>query len=154
MDHDAYIEGLRLKIKQHGYTFIGVFDPEGKTPSFVYSIGLTARGWPEVILIGNMNPRIVEIILTDLINSWKEEGRVILGDNPGAIRFADGSSHPLRVVPVDEEETLENWGHQARVFYDPENIQFVQVLWPDLLGTFPDEEGYLERMHQPLLKRK
>lgn len=151
MDKEAYIAQLKANIARVGYTFVGVFDPDGKDPNFAYSIGLTERGWPEVLLIGNINPAFIEILLTDLIEGWIKAGEVKLGDNPDLIAFADGSSHAMRVVEVDWEEAVTFYGCQVPFFYPDRDIKFVQALWPDKAGVFPDEEGYNVIMVQPIV---
>lgn len=143
--------GLEAKIQEHGYTFIGVFDPDGKNPTFAYSLGLSRRGWPEVLLIGNIHPRVIEAILTDLIKSWEANGSPIIGDNADAIKFADGSSHPLRVVPVDATHAVEHYARQAPTYADEHHVEVVQVCWPDQNGVYPQDEGYNTAMTQPLL---
>lgn len=154
MDSDAYQARLAALIELRGYTFIGVFDPEGLNPSFAYSIGLTGRNWPEVLLVGNMNPEVIEIILTDLIEGWKKQGEVVMGDNPGLIVFRDGSEHALRVVEVDTDAVLKDYGCQVPNWFEREQIKFVQVLWPDTSGKYPDEPGYSAdaKMQQPIIK--
>lgn len=144
--------GLNLDgpIKKNGFTFLGVFDPEGKTPMFVYSVGLTGRGWPEVLLVGNMNPKITEIILTDIIKSWEERGEPLIGDNHDIIRFADGTPQPLRVREASEA-AARDYAVQARFYYNTDDIKVVQVMWPDTDGKFPDDQGYNTVMQQPII---
>jgi hypothetical protein len=154
MDMDLYLAQQAALIEQHGYTFVGVFDPDGKDPQFAYSIGLTQFAWPEVLFIGNMRPDYIEIILTDLINKWREAGTYQLGDNMGLIVFKDLSEHPLRVIEVDAHHVLDEYAHQVLRYFDPGEVKFVQVLWPDTNGKFPGEEGYDESQVQPVMPRK
>ena len=151
MNRDEYEAVLRSRIELNGFTLIGVFGGPG--PDFVYSVGLTARGWPEVILIGSINPAFVEQILTDLISSWFKAEKVILGDNPDMISFADGSSHALRVMEVNKVEALVNYGAQVLFFYPDQDVRFVQALWPDVNGRFPDEPGFKRPETQPIIGR-
>jgi hypothetical protein len=157
MDDQEYLEGVASRIAKNGFTLVGVFDPEGKDPPFVYSIGLTQRGWPEVILItACMRPVTIEILLTDLIGRWFKDEKITMGDNPDLIFMRDGSSHSMRVVEVDcNANVLEKYGCQVPIFFEESDIKFVQVLWPDPAGKFPDEEGYSTdpRMIQPLLNK-
>ncbi len=148
MDLESFIEGRKALIKEHGFTLIGVFDPEEVDPNFVYSIGLTERGWPELIFIGDINPVYVEVILTDLIRLWEEEGKPVLGKVDGII-----VNYPLRLVEVDAAEASEKYGYQVRNFYPYQDIKFVQVLWPDKQGVFPDEPGYDNERSQPVIGR-
>jgi hypothetical protein len=141
---------IQARIKEHGYTFIGVFDPDHKDPSFVYTIGLTGQKQAELLLIGNMHPRIIEIILTDLIEEFTRHG-FRTGDIPDQIRFKDGSLHPLRVVAVDSREAMNEYAYQVPQYYPRADIRFMQVLWPDAEGIFPGEIGYNESMVQPQL---
>lgn len=153
MNRSEYDHSILMKIGEHGFTLIGVFDPEKKLPTFVYSIGLTERGWPEVLFIGNLNPAIIEILLTDLIEGWVKAGEVKMGDNPDLIAFGDGTSHALRVVDIPLNEAISEYGCQVPYFYPDMDIRFVQALWPDKAGKFPDEEGYNTSMTQPIVGR-
>jgi hypothetical protein len=151
----AYLDGMVSRIAKHGYTLVGVFDPEGKDPPYVYSVGLTQRGWPEVILVtACMRPQTIETLLADLLAQWFHAEKVVMGDNPDLLFMRDGSSHALRVVDVDNNDVILNdYAGQVGIFFEEDDVKFVQVLWPDKSGKFPDEEGYSTEpsMIQPIL---
>lgn len=152
MVNEQFYSHLAEKIRTIGFTFVGVFDEDMVEPAFAYSIGLTEKGWPEVLLIGNMRPQIIEIILTDLVKSWIAAGEVKMGDNDGLIVFPDMSEHPLRVVEVPSRLAVEKFCCQVQNFYEKEDVKVVQVLWPDVNGKFPGEEGYdALNMKQPVV---
>ncbi|USV40929.1 DUF4262 domain-containing protein [Xanthomonas phage BUDD] len=144
---------LMTKIEMYGYTMVGVFDPEGNDPGFVYTIGLTERGWPEVIMIGNIHPMIAEQFLADMIAKWGKAEKVIMGDNLDVIQFQDRSVHPIRVIDVNQNKAAENYAIQAKRFYPEHNVKYVQALIPDRFGRFPDEPEYDQsKQAQPIIK--
>lgn len=139
------------RIAANGFTYIGVFDPEGKDPTFVYSLGNTERGWPELILIGNMNMRTTEALLNQIQEVWQGENKPVLGDIPNMIVFQDGTEHPLRLVEVDAAATIKQYAYQVQHFYPDVPHRFVQVLWPDKNGRFPNDAQYDHTVRQPQL---
>lgn len=145
MDLSEFRKNQEDLIAKHGYTLVGVFDPEGKEPTFAYSIGLTAFAWPEVIFFGNIRPDFIEAILTDLINHWRADGKVTLGDIDDII-----VDYPLRVIEVATDPALE-YAAQVTNYFEPKQIRFVQVLWPDKQGVFPNEPGYDNERAQPIV---
>lgn len=153
-DLNKFLARQAALIEEHGFTFVGVFDPDGENPPFAYSIGLTQFAWPEIIFVGKMRPDFIEIILTDLIQKWRREGTYQLGDNDGIIVFTDLSEHPVRVIEVSAQHVLDEYAHQVKRYFKPEQVRFVQVLLPDKAGKFPGEEGYDDERQQPVMPRK
>lgn len=149
ISYEAFVGMLWARIEALGFTLIGVTD---SNPRWVYSVGLTGRGWPEVIMIGNIPLDYVEPIMTDLINGWLDHGRVMMGMNQDVIRFADGTSHGLRIIDVPAKEASEKYACQVGQFYPGHELRFVQALFPDVNGKYPDEEGYdHEKCVQPII---
>ena len=144
------VDNVRAKIAKHGYTFIGVFDPERKAPNFVYSIGLVERGWPEVLMVGNVPPAVAESILTDLVKHWVDSGGPMFGLIPGMIRIRE-QLHPLQVVAIDAQYAQDHYAFQIKHFYPHIDADVVQVLWPDERGRFPNHTEYNQELTQPLL---
>lgn len=143
---------LMLKMEMFGFTMIGVM-PEGKLPAFVYTIGLTQRGWPEVIMVGNVHPAIAEQLINDLIAGWSKKEKVIMGDNDGLLVFKDGTQHPIRVLTADANKALNDYACGVPNFFPNDELSFVQALIPDRFGRFPDEPDYDQsKQAQPLIK--
>lgn len=147
MNEQEYFFKLRELIKIHGFTLIGVFDDVGNDPSFVYSIGLTEMGWPELLLIGDINPMFLEIIMTEVVDHFRKVGSVVPGDIGGIIT----GGYDLRVIEVDSAVAGAKYGCQVKNFYPGRDIKFMQVLWPDKAGVFPNEEGYDNERPQPVV---
>ncbi|WEM34228.1 DUF4262 domain-containing protein [Xanthomonas phage X1] len=144
---------LAVKIELNGYTMVGVFDPEDKDPGFVYTVGLTERGWPEVIMVGNIHPMIAEKLITDLISGWQKKEKFVMGDNEGLLVFRDGTEHAIRVVEADTGKALEEYATAVGIFYSDMPVGFVQALIPDRFGRFPDDPEYDQsKQAQPIIK--
>lgn len=141
------------KIEKYGFTLVGVFDPEGNEPGFVYTIGLTERGWPEVIMIGNIHPMIAEQFLSEMIANWGKAEKVIMGDNLDLIQFQDKSVHPIRVIDVNQNKAEQKYACRAKHLYPDRDVKYVQALIPDRFGRFPDEPEYDQsKQAQPIIK--
>ncbi len=147
-----YEAEIRASIDLHKYTMIGVGPGEGE-PAFIYTLGLCQQDWPEIILIGNLNMRVGELILTDLINRWQEAGAPKLGMNEDMLAFKDGSSHGL-IVRTIHPSVVATHAFQHSYFFPGSDAKWVQVLWPDAEGHYPEDTDYNTSMIQPLLPQE
>ena len=115
---------------------IGVFDVPNP---FYYTVGLHSKGLPELILFGPFRPELA----TALINTAAEH----MADNsmafvPGLVQHPDGGLFNLptvfaRAVPEKSAEFCV----QLHSFYHTQNIEVMQMIWPDTQGKFPWEVG-------------
>ena len=142
---------IRARIALYGHTFIGVFDPEGVKPAFVYSIGLTNKDQPELLMIGNMRPDTCEAILGAIIEQWDRLG-VFYGPITGVARTASDLDVPMMLRKVKADEALGGYAFAVPTFCpSTDGYAFVQVVWPDPNGKYPYDPGYDSRCKQPLL---
>lgn len=140
------------RIKTYGYTFINVSDPDSDAPDFTYSVGLTQRAWPELLLIGNLPPRLAQYILTEIASKWVAADGPVMGRMDDIIVTVDGTSLPLQVREVDPTVAMRDYTCAVTKLYpDYESRRCVQVLWPDADGVLPIEPCYNTKMTQPLL---
>jgi hypothetical protein len=122
-------------------------DPDTTIP-FAYTVGLTAHGYPELLIAG-LPPEVAHDLLNDLA------GRVY----DKAEQFGHGqrisdliAGYDAAIVQGPATEQLNPGAAFAR--YGKDQIRLQQVVWPDTVGRFPWEPSYAFAPHiQPLLAR-
>lgn len=129
---------LASKIEKFGYTQLVIFPTEDDpdTVKFMYTIGLTKKGFPEILVSGNLtNQGAMDIIAGVVGDLERNNGQIQMGvrDDLFSVRVE------LRDVtsPVARDEfvcqAVQMYGEQVRV---------IQVVWADLNNVLPHEEGY------------
>lgn len=139
-----YVKQVRDTIKENGWMVQGVFptahDPG---PEFVYTVGLTEKDRPELVIVG-----LPLNLAAELINS-AAEAHLEKPFEPGGIAtgFAEVD---FRVVEAPHAEV----GTANRVYRDRE-IKVLQLLWPDNDGNYPGDPGWNpESLAQPIYDQK
>jgi hypothetical protein len=119
-------------LESPGWAVIGVFSDRGNNvPGFSYTVGLTARGLPELITLG-LPSDAAHHILNDAAR------RLLAGNRfePGQ-RLHEIANMPLTVRVVDDTDARRT-GYAAFRRY-PEGCRFLQLVWPDRAGLFPGD---------------
>src|SRR2546423_1074392 len=103
---------------------------------FAYTVGLTAKGLPELVIAG-LDPTIAMALLNDLA------GRVY----HHAAQFTHGQriadllvGYDAVIVAGPATDDLRPATAYAR--YSAEQVRLQQVVWPDQHGRFPWDAGY------------
>ncbi len=113
-------------------------------PQFSFTVGLTQRGLPEVIVYG-LRPKVACDVLNDLAE------RLVAGET-----FTDGEAIPdllrgdYRVSLYDVERLQDPLG-AAFELYGKENVSVRQLVLPDKNNVLPWESGYSMGDLQPVL---
>lgn len=133
-----YHQKVLALIEKHGFTVQGVFPTEdGQGPTLGYTIGLAAKGLPEVMILG-LPPQAVVPILNSVAQ------QLIGGDiKPEAGQLVHkAASMPLKLVEVAEQVArsyaLGAYRH-AKTSNSP--VKVLQALWPDTRGIYPGTVG-------------
>jgi hypothetical protein len=121
-------------IERHGWHVIKVMaDEEG--PAFAYSIGLTKTlKHPEIIVVG-----LGLDVMHGMINT---AGKMIRDGQPFKAKrsyrglLAGDYECSFRTVHASR---YDEWVGQAQVFYDGDDFELLQCVWPDREGRFPWE---------------
>jgi hypothetical protein len=151
---DDWVNKILRQQQEHidtiGWAVTGVFPREGDDGApFAYTIGLTERGSPELVISG-LDTGTMHALLNDLA------GRVF----DRAERFSDGQRisdllNGYDAAVIDGALTEELWPGTAVVRYGRNAVRLQQIVWPDREGRFPWEPGYaLASDVQPLLARE
>ncbi|MCW6004295.1 DUF4262 domain-containing protein [Micromonospora sp. CPCC 205371] len=136
-------------IDQHGWAVTGVFPTEDDPGApFAYTIGLTAHGFPELIIAG-LDPATSQLLLNDLARRVFDRAQ----------RFTTGqrisdllAGYDAIIVEGPATEAL--YPGVAFANYGKERVTLQQVVWPDRHGHFPWEPEYtIDPQVQPLLGR-
>lgn len=140
---------IEKNIDQYGIALQYVFPTEEDPgPAFLYTIGMTNIGAPELIVFG-LDPHMMMPIFNQIFDEIRK------GFRPKKAEvIADLMSVPLLLHPVSRE-AISEFGVQCLEYYKHKGIspKFCQVLWPDTDGKYPHEKGFQEHMrqHQPYI---
>ena len=125
---------VRKNIHRSGQHLVGVFDPDGKDPSFVYTIGNAQHGLPELILVGNFDANQAGHILNIVGDQMRKSGE------PLGEEVSLGGRWPIRVREASPQ-AKEKWTVQAGQYLGREDYRVQQLLLCDPQGVFPGEDG-------------
>jgi hypothetical protein len=125
---------LEERIEQHGYTFMGVFASE-TNPAFVYTIGLTEKGVPEVFMSGNFDLHSMQKLAGTVAHELADHA--LNGTQPVLGVRTELFNMPVELRLVRDENKLNG----ARRFYG-DRVRVIQLIWSDDQGRLPHEAGY------------
>ncbi|QIR16641.1 DUF4262 domain-containing protein [Shewanella aestuarii] len=126
------------KIQDKGFVTIGIQPEEDNFP-FVYTVGLADKGMPDLIVVGNMSQSLMSTIIIKVAKLFEENGPTV-GIIEGLIKV------PLKIVSVDPEIVADKMlVTDAYNAYKAHDNYFVQILWPDEEGRFPDNVNFSKK---------
>ena len=121
---------------------------------YLSTIGLNERGWPELVVTGIVPMEDLAMILNAVVSYWEEYGVTtgIIDMLPTCIDVDQEFAMYGRVniVPVIGEHADVVHGNE-RYYGLHHMVQYFQVIWSDEELILPNEEGYDETLHQPIL---
>ncbi len=130
-----FLKRIDDDIEKYGYHVTYVMEEKGFTP-FGYSTGLYKNfGIPEVFISGLPNG-LTNTLITNYAETFKDKTILFNEKMDNLIdRFL------VYLIPV-ESSLLEEKALASLRFYDGNNFNSVQIIYPDLNGFFPGNEGY------------
>lgn len=136
--HEESFTRVRTDIMRYGWHDIGVF-PTVDEPGvpFNYTIGLTERGLPELIIFG-LPGTAAHQLLRCAIADIERDGEI----SDGAL--TDQVLRDYLCVYRELPRALASVEHMcwADAYYaDRQDVRMFQVVWPDRNGRFPWEAG-------------
>jgi hypothetical protein len=145
---DRLLKEARLIIAEHGVMIQGVGGGDGSLP-FAYTVGLTAVGHPELMLVGSLGFKVAAAILNGLA------ARVLTG---GA-RFTAGDVPPEVLVgfdvmmagPVPAARLPDYPPAIAKRLYGAARVTVLQVVYQDDGHRWPWDPAYNLATRQPLV---
>jgi hypothetical protein len=130
-----YHENVDENIRKYGYHSTFVFSD--KSPSFCYSTGIfKSFGIPE-IFISSLPQNLSNTLIQCYVDKFKDTPTVPL--NKRLEDLTDRFSVYLIEVPV---ENLIDYVLSSVRFYDSNPYKYVQLIYPDTTGLFPNDAGY------------
>lgn len=130
-----YHEKVDDNIRKHGFHMTFVF--ADNTPSFCYSTGIyKSFGIPE-IFISSLPQNLSYGLIENYVNKFKESKTVLI--NQKIEDLSDRFSVYLIDVPIDN---LKDYVLSTIRFYGNKDYKYLQLVYPDTKGHFPNEIGY------------
>lgn len=129
-------------IKTFGCTVLAIA-PEKGSPGFSYTVGLHEQGFPELLTIG-LPAVTAHHILMSAYTRMKSSGEV---PKDGDI-LADVCNSPLIWKKVAPGNDMTLWAFD---YYPNDEVEVMQIVWPDRAGLFPWQDGHDEQMEQAVV---
>lgn len=136
----------RKHIEEVGFTQVGVFDPQGIAPVFIYTVGLTNMGLPELFISGRFDPQALSHIVGQAVTRFKEMGKFeVIEFERNLTIEVHGEEHEIsvRAVPLsDSTKVLDNYMTRASMILGKpiEAVALLQLA--DLNGRYPDDPEF------------
>ncbi|KKW90266.1 DUF4262 domain-containing protein [Sphingobium chungbukense] len=130
-------------IRHDGQHLQAVFSDEAG-PGFVYTIGNALQGLPELLILGNFNPRAVGPILNLLGDMMRDAKTPLEGDIDFGARF------PVRVRRASAAART-RYTIQVGRYLRHEEYEVLQLLLCDPAGIYPGEPGCGSGFDVPLI---
>ena len=142
-----YLTNSLELIEKHGWMLQGVFSTKDDPgPSFVYTVGLTVLGHPELIIFG-LPHNVAGVLLNEMGDQIRKTGRrYVAGELLPDLLDGDYVARLIKVDDTTEHLTLAN-----RIYGHGTVIEALQVVWPDKERRYPWDEGFALPLLQPLL---
>ena len=130
-----YFETVDYNIAKTGYHVTAVLEEPNFTP-FSYSTGVFDNFKIPEIFISGLGPNLSGDLIKNYVDKYKFNS-VPLNQTLNDItdRF------PVVFIQVKNEH-LSDYVLSSIRHYDKRNYEYVQLVFPDLKGKFPDENGY------------
>jgi Domain of unknown function (DUF4262) len=143
-DKDTYLQELGRRIRQQGWVVQYIGDPQ---IPWAYTIGLSDRGHPELVITG-VDPGTSAVVLNTIAKACRSG--VDISDLSA---LAEEFGHPQVVLqprPVDPTWRVTNLFNITRAYFGsvPETMQVVMA---DTQGRFPWDPGHNLPVAQPVL---
>jgi hypothetical protein len=130
-----YHKQVDENIVKYGYHSTFVFT--GNTPSFCYSTGIyKSFGIPE-LFISSLPQNLSHELIQNYVHKFKNMDKV-----PLDIKIDDLTDRfPVYLieVPIDK---LTDYVLSSIRFYEGKNYKYIQLIYPDTNGYFPNNKGY------------
>lgn len=128
------LKRVKDSVARHGWHVQHVLPGEDGSPSLSYTVGLTAKGLPELAIVG-FDPNLHHRLLNDVARLMTEQGRRFV-DWSESREVIQGYPVVFRSVPSPERVAL----FAVNLFPDA-NLFLLQIVLPDAAGLYPWDAG-------------
>lgn len=137
---DAVMASAVENIERFGYTLVAV-EASPETAPFAYTVGLTAIGEPEFMVLGGINTEYAYSVLEDLAYRVVKDGvRFKPGDTPSSL--LQGGYEAMITGPVPAVMLDKYPPGLAGAIYGREAVRVYQVVYQDKGRLYPWQDGY------------
>lgn len=145
-DLESAVAKVRRAVEEDGAYLMAVpEDTEARRPDYVYTVGLTEKGLPELVVFGLQQPT-ADLLLRPLFERMHAGEILQRGERMTVGPFT------LVLHDVPTAVAIQYMG-LLDVLYDEREISCIQVVWADPHGRFPWESGFGDLKLQPVLSR-
>ena len=129
-------------IERVGWNAIGVFGTDEANPSFTYTTGLSLKGLPELLVVGQTS-EYPHAFNAQYVKAMNDHGP--MEDKTVSTDYAQGGFR-LAFCDVDPESACEQYMIQCAAFLGHPPALVQQIVWADTKNILPFEAGCDERM--------
>ncbi|KAA3437183.1 DUF4262 domain-containing protein [Rufibacter hautae] len=131
-----YFEKVDKNINESGYHLTNVF-ATAETPSFCYSTGIFKSFNIPEIFISSLPPGLCSEIIENYVEAFKESKEAKRNQRLDFLteRF------PVYLIDVPVP-SLKEYVLSSIKIYGDEEYKYLQVIYPDTKGNFPNDAGY------------
>lgn len=141
--HDGMEDIVHANVAKYG-CHVMMIDEDDARPGFAFSIGLTKTyGQPELICFG-LRTKVMHSMINDVASRYARGEVFQAGDRVSDL--IEGFDCELRAM--SKARYREYLGY-ARWFYDGDDFDVFQIVYPDMGGRFPWDEGFAAGDQQP-----
>lgn len=141
MNFDGIFRKIKTDIERDGWSTIGVFPHDGDGQTFSYSVGFREHGQPEVIVVG-LPPDFGHAMIASIYHRHIKEGKSI-SNGQRLDDVIEDYEVELRDLPLDGSPL-----NVAKRYYETDELQALQIVWPDEQGVYPGDEACDEAVVQ------
>ena len=136
---------IRFNIKKYGWHLTGV-GPSESSPNFTYSIGLTEKGFSELIIFGL--PMKLSAYFINMIGNELLGGKAFKQD-VSHFGYTEGN-HPFMLLDVSQN-VANKYMFDTKNYYS--NYKTQQFIWTDSKSKYPWEKNFDNnfKKDQPIL---
>ncbi|ALJ00743.1 DUF4262 domain-containing protein [Rufibacter tibetensis] len=130
-----YFEKLNNNIKEYGYHVTNIL--ESDSPGFCYSTGIYQTYKIPEIFISSLPKGLCSEIIENYVEAFKDGKEISLNEKLNFLtdRF------PVYLIDVPITNLKEYVLSSIKIYGDKE-FKYLQVIYPDIEGIFPNEAGY------------
>ncbi|MGX7666749.1 DUF4262 domain-containing protein [Flavobacterium pedocola] len=135
---EKYHSKVEENVAKYGFHITYVLEDEAG-PSFCYSTGLYKNYNIPEIFISGLPQNLSFTMVGDYAKKFKN---IIVPINKKLDSFSEDFNFPIYFIEIDNKNLSEHVYATDR-FYDGDDYKYLQLIYPDTKGNFPNESGYL-----------
>lgn len=139
---------FRDKIDELGFAMTSVFHPTNQEPSFLYTMGLTNKDLPELIIGSFLPVDAMQDFVAYFGKQFLADGAKLV-EMKDVFQLEDDESFNLRLVAVDPFAATANWMGQAEPVLGKPVKHVVWIQISDAKGRYPGDEDFDNKFSQP-----